>query len=161
MKPLWEAVDFCHQIRRQLRFGELSRSQLRLLRLELKGDVAECEWMARAADIWDAGLRARTRNCNASLQALHDALAVRDLIFSEMAEVKTATLRAYRETAGQAPELIIAGVVERGAGAPRGIRSVAMRAKLQGLRFWLDDGILEALQQDPQRGSSTGDPVFV
>ena len=100
MKQLWDAVDFIRQTRRRLRFGELSRSPLRLLRLEVRGEEAECEWMARQPDVWDADLRSRTRNCNGSLQALQDALALRDLLFSEFPDIQTAELRAYRETDG-------------------------------------------------------------
>ncbi len=43
MKPLWEAADFLIRMRRRLRFGELSRAPLQLLRLELRGEQAECE----------------------------------------------------------------------------------------------------------------------
>jgi len=161
MKQLWQAVDFCREMRRQLRFGELSRSSLRLLRLELRGEAVECEWMSRPPDVWDAGLRPRTQNRNASLQALQDALALRDLIFSELSGAQTATLRVYRQLEGQPPELIIEGEVARHDVVPKGIKSIAMRAKLQGLRFWLDDGMLEPLQRDPRGGSSRREPAFV
>ncbi len=161
MKQLWQAADFCREMRRQLRFGELSRSSLRLLRLELRGEAVECEWIARPPDVWDAGLRPRTQHRNASLQALQDALALRELIFSEVSDAQTATLRAYRQLEGQAPELIIEGEVARQDVAPKGIKSIAMRAKLHGLHFWLDDGMLEPLEQDPRGGSSRHEPAFV
>jgi hypothetical protein len=161
MKQLWEALDFCRNVRRKLRFGEISRSPLRLLRMELQGETVECEWIARSADVWDTHLRPSVRHRNASLQALQDAMAIRDLLFSELPAVQTATLRAYRQMEGQIPELIIAGTVARGDVAPRAIRSVAMRAKLQGLRFWLDDGILETLQQEERGGRSRREPAFV
>ncbi len=161
MRQLWQVADFLRETRRQLRFGELSRSPLRLLRLELQGAKAECEWIARPPDVWDASLRPHTRNCNASAQALQDALAMRDLLFGELPEIQTAVLRAYREIEGQVPELIIAGTVARADTAPLGIRSIAMRAKLHGLRFWLDDGILEALQQEKTPGKLRHEPVLV
>jgi len=40
MKQLWEAADFVRNLRRRLRFGELSRAPLKLLRLELRGNQA-------------------------------------------------------------------------------------------------------------------------
>jgi len=53
MKKLWEDADFVRNVHRRLRFGELSRARLKLLRLELRSDEAGCEWMARPADPWD------------------------------------------------------------------------------------------------------------
>jgi hypothetical protein len=132
----------------QLRFGQLSRAPLRLLRLELRGDVAECDWMARPADLWDGDLPHSVGDRHASEQALEDAVAVRDLIFRALPGVDSAVLRVYRESAGTGPELIIAGMVAREQSAARSIRSLAMRAKLCGLRFWLEDGILEALRSE-------------
>ena len=46
MKQLWEAADFIRNVHRRLRFGDLSRAPLKLLRLEVRGEEAECEWMA-------------------------------------------------------------------------------------------------------------------
>ncbi len=129
----------------QLRFGHLSRAPLRLLRLELRGNAAECDWVARTADPWDADLPRPLGDRHASLQALEDAIDVRDLLFSVLQGVDTATFRVYRESAGIERELIIAGTVTRQHSAARSIRSLAMRAKLLGLQFWLEDGILEAL----------------
>ena len=47
MKDLWEVGEFVRKIRARMRFGELSRAPLRLLRLELRGDTAQCDWLAR------------------------------------------------------------------------------------------------------------------
>jgi len=57
MRPLWEVADFVRSMRRQMRFGEFSRSPLRLLRVELREDTAECDWILRPPDIWDDSLR--------------------------------------------------------------------------------------------------------
>jgi hypothetical protein len=57
--------------------------------------------------------------------------------------------------------LIIEGAVARDDAAPAGIKSIAMRAKLQGLHFWLDDGMLEPLQEGPRGGRSRHEPAFV
>jgi hypothetical protein len=58
--------------------------------------------------------------------------------------------RVYRavETveAGVEPELIILGTVERDEEIAENIRSLAMRAKLLGFRFWMDNGVLGTLQ---------------
>lgn len=132
----------------QLRFGQLSRAPLKLLRLELRGDAAECDWMARPADPWDADLQRPVGDRHASAQALEDAIAVRDLIFGALPSVNTAALRVFRGSADTAPELIIAGTVVRNQSAARSVRSLAMRAKLCGLRFWLEDGMLEALRAE-------------
>ena len=59
MRPLWEVADFVRSIRRQMRFGELSRAPLQLLRVEFARTCAtvECDWIARPADTWDSNLR--------------------------------------------------------------------------------------------------------
>jgi hypothetical protein len=132
----------------QLRFGHLSRAPLKLLRLELRGDAVECDWIARPADPWDANLPHPVGNRHASAQALEDAIAVRDLIFGALPGVNSAVLRVYRRSANTGPDLIIEGAVARNQSAARSIRSLAMRAKLCGLRFWLEDGILEALRTE-------------
>jgi len=65
----------------QMRFGELSRAPLGLLRLELRGNSAECDLMCRPADEWDRDIPQRASDLNVSTQALQDAIAVRDLLF--------------------------------------------------------------------------------
>jgi len=145
MKPLWEAADFVRRVRRQLRFGDLSRAPLRLLRLELRGDLAECEWMARPPDPWDVDLRAGVAQRNQTLQALQDALAVRELMFDMLSEVRRAKFRVYRQLANDSAELIITGTVAREDQPPLKVSSVAMRAKLCGFHFSLEEGVLKAL----------------
>ena len=148
MRELWRIADFGRAIRRELRFGELSRARLQLLRLEWKSDSAECEWMARPADEWDVDLTPRVREEHETLQALKDAIAVRELMFSALPGVESATLRVFRQSATGAPYLIMTGTVTRGQEIPRNVSSTAMRARLLGFRFWLEDGILEALQPE-------------
>lgn len=134
-------------LRTQLRFGELSRAPLRLLRFELRGPVAECEWMARPPDLWDAGLPRHIAEHNASLQALEDALAVRKLLLYAMPDIQSAVLRIYRQSITEETELIITGEITRDEPNLR-VLSLAMRAKLCGFRFWLDEGVLETLQTE-------------
>jgi hypothetical protein len=142
MKQLWEAGDFVRNLRRRLRFGEFSREPLKLLRLELRRDEAECEWIARPADPWDADLPPSMGERNASLQALEDSLAVRSLLFAAVPSVSSAVFRVYRQIEPEHSELIITGTVTRDDHAAANVCSLAMRAQLCGLRFWLADGVL-------------------
>jgi hypothetical protein len=146
MRPVLEIADFIRSVRSRMQFGELSRAPLRLLRLELKGNSAECEWMARPPDEWDADLPPEVRERHAAAQALQDALTVRDLLFGRLPSLSHATFRVYRYAAPESTELIIAGTVTRGEEVPSTVSSVAMRAKLLGFRFWLDNGELRELQ---------------
>ena len=148
MEQLWEAAEFVRKLHTRMRFGKLSRASLRLLRLELRGDLAECEWMARLPDPWDADLLPSIGERNASLQALEDSIAVRNLLFSALPDVSTAVFRVYRQADDGDAELIITGTMNRHEEVADHIPSLAMRAKLCGFRFWLDDGVLGALQAE-------------
>ena len=147
MRPLWEVADFVRGIRRQMRFGELSRAPLRLLRMELRADLAECDWMMRPPDIWDENLCHQVRDHNESLQALTDAIAVRNMLFDGLPEVKSAVLRAFRQPAREPPELMIQGAVSREAPVVHRVSSLVMRAKLYGLCFCFEDGFLRPVHQ--------------
>ncbi len=148
MKQLSEIGHVLRALRLQMRFGELSRAPLRLLRFEVRGEAAECDWVARPADEWDKDLTLRVSQKNASEQALLDAIAVRELIFLALPGIDTASLRVFRQSAAGDLELIITGAVDREEQGPRLSSSLAMRAKLLGLHFWLEDGYLEALQSE-------------
>ncbi len=140
--------DFVRRLRTQLRFGELSRASLQLLRLEWRDGTAECDWVARPPDRFDSELPAGEADRNVSLQALKDAIGVRALLFRTLSDLETAVLRAYRRSASGSPRLIIEGTVSRRQRAPGYVRSLAMRAKLFGFRFWLNGEILEDLRPD-------------
>jgi hypothetical protein len=148
VKQLSEIGHFLRALRIQMRFGKLSRAPLRLLRFEWRGESAACDWLARPADEWDADLPRQVSGGNVSEQALRDAITVRELLFSVLPGVDTASLRVFRQPAGRAHELIITGTVTRGEVVPRKVSSVAMRAKLLRFQFWFEDGILEALQSE-------------
>jgi hypothetical protein len=148
MMQLYGIGYFIRTLGVQLRFGHLSRAPLKLLRLELRGNAAECAWVARPADPWDADLPRPAGDRHASVQALEDAIALRGLLFGALPGVNTAEFRVYRESASIGPELIIEGTVSREQSAAQSIRSLAMRAKLCGLRFWLEDGVLEVLRSE-------------
>jgi hypothetical protein len=152
MQPFWAIADFMRAMTRQMRFGELSRAPLQVLRVEWREDSLECDWMVRPPDVWDASIRRPERDRNVAQQALRDAMTLRDLIFSELPEVQSASLRAFQCAAPrESPELVIAGTVQRDPVPAAGIRSLAMRVKLCGLHFQLDDGRLEPLQGEVSR----------
>jgi hypothetical protein len=148
MRLLWEVADFLRAMRRQMRFGELSRAPLKLLRVEIRNEAVECDWVARPADVWDSSLRRPQRDRNESLQALRDAIAVRHLVFEAFPQIDCAVLRVFRPSAADTLELVIAGEITREQAASRYAPSLAMQAKLIGFRFWLEDGILGSLQSE-------------
>ena len=148
MRLGWGSSDVGRALHRELRFGELSRAPLRLLRLEWRGEAAECDWLARPADEWDRDLPRHVSDGNAAEQALRDAMAIRALLFAALPDVGAASLRAFRQSAGGTRDVIIVGTVARGEEVPRKISSTAMRAKLLGFQFWLQDGILEAIPSE-------------
>lgn len=151
MNPFWEIADFIRGMRRELRFGDLSRAPLRLLRLELSGKSVSCDWLARPGDIFDESLDWRQRERNVSEQALCDAIRVRDLVFETLPQVEGAVLRGFRSSeAREPPELIISGVAVREAPHTFRVSSLVMRAKLCGFQFEIKDGILQALKTKGQ-----------
>src|SRR5260221_14597745 len=109
MRALSEVAGFLRRIRRHLRLGELSRASLQMLRFELKEDMVECEWLARPNDSWDVDLPAHLREQNQSLQALRDALSIREALFKSIPGVQVARVRVYREREETGLELIITG----------------------------------------------------
>src|SRR5580698_8944763 len=113
LRQVCEMADFIRRVRTQLRFGSLSRAPLQLLRLEVRADSAECEWMSRPADPWDLELPVVVRDRNLTDQALKDVIEVRRLLFSVLPQVLTVNIRVYRQFAAEPPELIIAGTVSR------------------------------------------------
>jgi|SRR5689334_18228628 hypothetical protein len=147
---LCDIRNVINQLRVQLRFGRLSRAPLRLLRFEWAGDHVQCDWIARSPDDWDRGLPRYVGEGNASIQALEDAIVVRDLLFYTLRDISSATFRVYREAADEPQELIITGTVTRPEPLRWNIHSLIMRAKLSGFRFSLNEGKLVALQAEDQ-----------
>jgi hypothetical protein len=145
MKRIFEASDFLRNCRRTLRFGELSRAPLHLLRLEVTGPTAQCDWYMRPADEWDSNLPAAVRESNQSMQAFLDAMRVRELLFETFREISIAELHVFRPSEDEAPELVMAGTVRREDEVPTRIGSVVMQAILLGFRFSFSDGSLMAM----------------
>jgi len=145
VKQLWEMADFVRHVSRQLRFGKFSRAPLKMLRFEWRGQAAECEWMIRPPDAWDRDLPEERVRRDQTLQALRDAMILREILFGTMRNVKTARVRAFRPAANGSTELVITGTMNRDDSPPPRVASEAMRAKLLGLQFTLDDGVLQEL----------------
>jgi hypothetical protein len=148
MKELWEVGEFVRGIRARMRFGELSRAPIRLLRLELRGDVAQCDWLARPGDVWTATLPRHIRDRDASLQALQDSVALREMLFVALPDLQSADFRVFRREAREPPVLIITGTVTREMPSVSRVTSPVMKAKLCGFLFQMDDGVLEPLQME-------------
>jgi hypothetical protein len=146
IKQLCDIRDVVLRLRLQLRYGRLSRAPLRLLRLEWRGDQVDCDWIARRYDDFDEDLPVRIAEGNESLQALEDAIIVRELLFTTLRDVSSARFRVYRESDDALRELIIAGTVTRSERFLYRVHSLAMRAKLCGFEFFLNEGRLMPFQ---------------
>lgn len=149
-KQLCDASLFLRQLRMQLRFGELTRAPLRLLHFQVTESIAECDWVARQQDPWDAGLSADIGRRHASLQALKDAIDIRSLLLAALPNIDQGRLRIYRESPRHSREVIIVGDVRRLDNTFRSVHSVAMRAKLIGFRFSMENGMLCRLNREEQ-----------
>lgn len=149
MKVLTDFSSFLRLARRHARSGELSREPLVLLRVEWKGDSVECDWLMRPVDPWDRDLPEHLARENQTLQALRDALRLRDMIFRSFPAVATAHLRMFRPSQDHRLELVLAGWVNRTDEILHRVPSVVMRAKLCGFRFIIADGSLRGMLPTP------------
>ena len=145
---LREVSLFLKRFRSRSRAGHHSRSPLHLVRFHLDRDTIWCDWVARDPDPWDAMLPERIGRRHASLQALKDAVDTRALIFSTMQQAQHVEVRVFRSKGEQALEPIILGSLRRNGGSFRHIHSLAMRAKLLGFQFRLEDEVLAPLQPE-------------
>jgi hypothetical protein len=144
-KQLFSAGQFIRGLRFQMRFGELSRAPLRLLRLQILANAVECDWLARPADSWDKDLKPSVRQRHVLLQTLRDAINVRELLFESLPNVDTAHIRVYRESSDYAQEMIIKGYVQRNDNSSRNLHSLVMRAQVLGFCFDLQGGTLHKI----------------
>jgi hypothetical protein len=142
---LCNVSHFIFRWRMQMRYGELSRAPLKMLRLQLFPDVVECDWLARLPDPWDAHVPLRVGRRHSTMQTLRDSIDVRDLLFRALPDVETAYIRIYRESPSQGRELILSGCTQRNDNSSRNMHSLAMRAKVLGFRFRLEDDFLYKL----------------
>jgi hypothetical protein len=148
VSQLYEMGNLVHWLRVKRRAGRLSRAPLKILRLGVRGSVAECDFLVRVADEWDSDLPVRLGQLHVSTQALEDALAVRYAILKELPAVSAAVLRVFRQSNAGELELVISGTATRGEEVPSHISSLAMRAKLLGFHFYLEGGILGPLRSE-------------
>ncbi len=146
---LREVSLFLKRFRSKLRVGEHSRSPLELLSFHLDQGAIWCDWVAREADPWDASLPTRLGLRHASLQALKDAIDTRALLFESVPTVDFAYVRAYRRSRNSL-ELIVSGSLRRNSDTFRTTRSLAMRAKLLGFRFHLEDEVLLPMKAEDE-----------
>jgi hypothetical protein len=149
-EQLCNVSRFLRGLRVRMRYGELTRAPLRLLRLNILGEDVKCDWLARAPDAWDVDLAQHVRERHSSLQTLRDAIDVRALLFESLPQVVTADLRVFRETSSCAREMIMTGCVQRNDHSSRSIHSLAMRAKVLGFRFYLEDDVLCRIPAEDQ-----------
>jgi hypothetical protein len=149
MKRSADDQETFRAIRKHLRHGEYSRMPLQLRRCEIALDAAECEWFMRPPDPWDIYLPPRVRQEHATIQAMLDALKMRELIFRAFPRVQSAELRTYREWEAKEPALMMAGSVQRETEVSHRIVSLVMQARLFGFRFSLEGGVLEKMP-DPK-----------
>jgi hypothetical protein len=147
-EQFFKVGHFLHGLRVRMRFGEISRAPLRLLRLNILGEVVKCDWLARAPDPWDKDLSPGIRERHASLQTLRDAIDVRALLFNTMPHVATADFRVYRATPNHSREMVITGCVQRNDNTSRSVHSLAMRAKVLGFRFYLEGDTLRRISAE-------------
>jgi hypothetical protein len=145
MKELFQSAKFLSMTRRKLRYGAYSSEPLLVLRFEWKGDNVECDWLMRPPHPWDLDLAPRIGRENQTLQALKDALILRETIFDSFPAVITAKLHMYRADSEHRFELMMTGTVSRSNEVFERVTSVAMRAKLCGFQFSLKAGELESM----------------
>jgi len=145
MRMLADVASFLRSAKKYLRFGELSREPLQLLRVEWKGDRVECDWLMRPADPWDKCLPPSLATENQTLQALRDALLLRKTILRSFPTVSLAYLRMYRADEDHRLELVLTGSVSRWDEEFHRVPSVMMRAKMCGFRFTVAEGALRGL----------------
>jgi len=145
MKQLFRAAKFLDRARSKLRYGAYSREPLLLLRFEWKGDSVECDCLMRPPDQWDKDLPDFAAKENQTLQALADALSLRDVIFKAFPAVTIASLKLFRSDPDHRLELVMTGNLSRNNEVLQRVSSIVMRARLCGFRFKLEDGGLDGL----------------
>jgi hypothetical protein len=129
-----------------MRFGTFSRAPLKLLRVDWQGSSIECDWLMRPSDPWDRFIPRHLAERHQTLQALEDALKLREIVFKAFPSARRAEMRMFRSGHDLQHELMMMGTVSRSDETLRTVPSVAMRAKLCGFRFNLTQGVLESLQ---------------
>jgi hypothetical protein len=97
----------------------------------------------RPRDPWDDDVPTRVAEEHQTLQALRDALILRDMVFKSFPGIDRAELRVFRPVPDHSPELVMTGSLRRTDEVLPRVASIAMRARLCGFRFTLADGAVE------------------
>ncbi len=147
MRELINAANCLRSTRGRMLSGEFSREPLQLLRLEWKNGSVECEWLMRPPDKWDSDLPSYLVEEHQTLQALRDAMSLRNVVFASFPDVDRAELRMFRKEANGETELMMTGTVLRDDSVLPRAGSVAMQAMLCGFRFCLVEGVLKSMNQ--------------
>jgi hypothetical protein len=155
MTEIFGVIEFLRKVRSQLRFGEWSRGNLEVMRIEVRKTEASCDWVARPVDEWDSYIPAHASAKNFMVQTLEDAINVRGLLFSALGDVNSAELRAFRALPNDGHELILRGTAFRDDKPPAHDTALAMRAKLLGFHFTVADGSLIRLGSEPYSSPET------
>ena len=145
MRIFVNIADFVRRSRRQMRSGELSRESLQVLRVEWKGDSVECDWLMRPVDPFDRFVPPRLATENQTLQALRDALKLREMVLKSFPTAGSANLRMFRCDETHRLELVMTGNVNRWDAELHRVPSLMMRAKMCGFRFSVAEGTLRGL----------------
>ncbi len=145
MRELFDAAGLLGRARRKMRAGDYSREPLMLLRVEWKRDSVECDWLMRPVDPWDKDIPTHLARENQTLQALRDALNLREIVFRSFPAVVNADLRMFRASEDHRLELVMRGSTNRSDEVLYRVASVAMRARLCGFHFTLAEGALKSL----------------
>jgi hypothetical protein len=145
---LCDVSHFLLRMRVQFRYGTLSRAPLKLLCLQVTPDAVECDYLARAADQWDADLAENVSRRHLCLQTLRDAMDLRELLFRTVPDCGAARLRVYRRAQEGTHELIMLGYVHRNDHSARGVHSLSMRAKVLGFHFHLENDRFHEIPND-------------
>jgi hypothetical protein len=103
----------------------------------------------RPIDPWDKYLPPRLATENQTLQAVRDALKLREVILRSFPAVGLAHLRMFRADENHRLELVMTGSVNRWDEEFHRVPSVMMRAKLCGFRFNVAEGTLRGLVPVP------------
>lgn len=146
MNDLLDITEFLGRTRRKLRHGEFSRQPFKLLRLEWKESEVDCDWLMRAPDAWDAFVSKSISDQHVSIQALRDALTLREIVFRSFPRIECANLRMFCSAEDGSLELMMTGTMKRSDEILPRVPSIAMRARLCGFRFTLAEGVLKSLK---------------
>jgi hypothetical protein len=117
--------------------------------MEIHPDRVEFDCLARAGDPWDRDIAERLARRHLTLQVMHDAIDLRTILFQTMPSVDAARIRIFRDSEDNERELILFGHTHRNDHSARGVHSLAMRARILGFHFRVENEFLKAIAETP------------